>query len=316
MKSCEEWQAQAEPYLDGALTAEEEQHFLSHISSCPECSDALEFAKAVRKSLGELPGIDVPEDFCEKLHKRIDSEKSGRRRLGTYAKRYGALAACVVLAVVIKTGVGEYDFNKSSGKDELPVPYNEATTAPELPAASEQTAQPHNDINVGKAENTTRKKAAAVPTPEPMQAVEPIQTPAPVVSEEPRPETADEGDAAEKEAAAGEAQAVSVLSLADEENTPAAENEKITGRSSGGGSGSSGAAKASKVAVLVKITVKAESIAEAEEAALEYAEYSNGAYIAARAEYDAFLQKLAEREIEYICSANPQGDSVSFVISE
>lgn len=117
MKSCEEWQSQIEAYLDDALVREEKQRFEAHISSCSECKEALRFARSIREALSDMPDIEIPDDFCESVHKRIATETGVRRGLGTYAKRYGALAACVILAVVIKSGVSWFEF---ADKDTLP----------------------------------------------------------------------------------------------------------------------------------------------------------------------------------------------------
>lgn len=332
MKSCEEWQAQIEPYLDGALTRDEEQRFLTHISSCLECSEALEFAKAVRASLAQLPGIDVPDDFCEKLHERIGSEKIKRRTFGTYAKRYGALAACVVLAVVVKTGVSEYDFTKSGESDELAAQYTAATSQPTFEPTADITSVQEQKTG-GSSDNTPtndkiinneqkRTEVTAMPTVKPVQTAAPVQTPVPVVTEVPQTAepVAGVNDMSAPEENLPEVAAVSMFTVTDEAQSTAEadNNEEFVKRSSGGGGGGGGSSSsAAKMPTLtVKVTVSTEWFEEVKTTAQKYAVYSGGAYTADKAAYDAFLQELTAQDIEYNCSQEPQGDTVSFVISE
>lgn len=113
MKSCEDFQSLIESYIDNELTREQTHLFEAHISSCNNCREALEFAKSIRQVLTALPEIDVPEDFNSAVMQRIKSEcKAPKKSFGLYAKKYGALAACVVLAVVIGGGLSETDFSK------------------------------------------------------------------------------------------------------------------------------------------------------------------------------------------------------------
>lgn len=113
MKSCEEYQALIDMYLDNELTREQRHLFDTHISSCNECYEALSFAKSIRQTLTTLPEIDVPEDFNSTLRQRIAKEcKAPKKTFAVYAGRYSALAACVVLAVVIGGGLSEFDFTK------------------------------------------------------------------------------------------------------------------------------------------------------------------------------------------------------------
>lgn len=112
MIDCKECQALIDAYLDGELTRDSKAQFTAHISSCDICKEELAFAESVKNTLSTLPGIEVPSDFTERLNARLKAEKK-QRPFVRYFVRYGALAACVVLAVVIGSGISETDFSNT-----------------------------------------------------------------------------------------------------------------------------------------------------------------------------------------------------------
>ncbi len=107
---CKEFEALIDAYLDDELTRGAKEEFTAHISSCEKCKQSLAFAESVRKTLSSLPEIEVPADFTEKLNKRLAAEKKQRPFI-RYTARYGALAACLILAVVLGRGISEADFS-------------------------------------------------------------------------------------------------------------------------------------------------------------------------------------------------------------
>lgn len=110
MIDCKECQSMIDAYLDGELTRDARAQFTDHISSCDICKKELAFAEGVKKTLSALPEIEVPSDFTEKLNARLKAEKK-KSPIIRYTARYGALAACIVLAVVIGTGISKTDLS-------------------------------------------------------------------------------------------------------------------------------------------------------------------------------------------------------------
>lgn len=166
MQSCEYWQSLIDPYLDGELDDAESESFLEHISSCPECEELLTLAKSVRSALSELPPIEVPADFGDKLHERIEREQQKHRSIITYSRRFGALAACIIIAVAVNAG----DLGKKPGK---PVPegtmdfvgsdVNNATIQPaDIGIIPDEAPSPQAQAETGEIEKTTPTKDNAV----------------------------------------------------------------------------------------------------------------------------------------------------------
>ncbi len=116
---CKEFEALIDAYLEDELTRDKKEEFTAHISSCENCRQALAFAESVKNTLSALPPIDVPADFTEKLHEKLAAEKK-HSSFPRFAKRYGAIAACLILAAVIGTGIMRTDFSNKfdfSGQD-------------------------------------------------------------------------------------------------------------------------------------------------------------------------------------------------------
>ena len=107
---CKEFESLIDAYLEDELTRDKKEAFTAHISSCESCRQALAFAESVKNTLSALPPIDVPADFTEKLHTRLEAEKK-RSSFPRLAKRYGTVAACLILAAVIGTGIMRTDFS-------------------------------------------------------------------------------------------------------------------------------------------------------------------------------------------------------------
>lgn len=196
MQSCEYWQERIEAYLDGGLADDEKQNFLTHISSCSECREALELAKAVRSALTELPAIDVPDDFCDKLHEKLKKEQEKRRAVITYSRRCAMLAACVVIAVAVNAGNLQDYFDKSNNEPALPDSAEviqqteniqsaateevsddiiQATDTPEIKTGEKVKSTPTKDKKI---ENKTQSVAPAV-TEQPETAQEAVPQAAP-----------------------------------------------------------------------------------------------------------------------------------------
>lgn len=320
MQSCEYWQSKIEEYLDNALADSENQDFLTHISSCSECQEALKLAQAVRHALAELPDIDVPKDFNEHLHEKIDAITTKRQRLIIYSRRGAALAACVVLAVAVNAG-GLYDFfidEKSNIVQEEQIGIDLSTFEPVYttePTAS-PTPSPASDNSTGEKVRTTTptkdtKRKKQTPTPGPQETAEPVIEPetdvaaaAPAAVDAPAPTPS--ATPSSQESAPMPASAMYMLDLSDD---PVMDST-IESASGGGGSARSAVAKTYAVG---SISVAADSLEQVKAIALSFAVPSDGIYRMSSQSYEAFKAELEQNGISFSDNATV-GEEVCFTI--
>ena len=306
MKSCEEYQALIEMYLDNELTREQKHLFETHISSCNECFDALSFAKSIRQTLKTLPEIDVPEDFNAVLRQRINTEcKAQRKSFTVYARKYGALAACVILAVVIGGGLGEFDFTNSG--EEYDTFVTEGTPVPTLVP---EIASIVPEQNAGEEITPTKEKIAGTPAPK-MNKEEKVSMPSPVPAD-----VATEASAASTDTVPvddyQEAHLPSMTALDTAEDVPSPTPEAPA--SGGGGGGSSARAYENPVTPTVTLTVSAEHTTAALTLAEEFATLENGIYTADKTRFNKMLEAFDIGGISYTSSGTAETDTVSFII--
>ncbi len=182
MLTCEKAESMIDAYLDNDLTNDQEEEFLAHISSCDNCRSALEFAKNVKDTLSSLPQIEVPTDFLDGIHEKIKAEKKPSKII--YLRRYGALAACLMIAVVMSQGpkMAEY-LSKDNPADIIPP----AISSPIPATISEGDA-------VLTPETTPKVRQAEELSPTPLKPeVAVTSAPASVPNENTEPENPDSG---------------------------------------------------------------------------------------------------------------------------
>jgi anti-sigma factor (TIGR02949 family) len=92
-------------YLDDELTAAERAEVDAHLAACPECRSDLDAEAEVRRVLRELPAVDPPFGFYERILRdgpgvRSTPDKKRRLRFGL-ANIAGAAAAWLVILGVV-----------------------------------------------------------------------------------------------------------------------------------------------------------------------------------------------------------------------
>ena len=93
------------------LDSNQRVDMMGHAEECDICAKRLADYMAMQNNLRALPKLTAPEDFLSSLNKRIDDEKIKQERpnlaksFRMYGYRYGAAAACVVLAAAIGAGL-------------------------------------------------------------------------------------------------------------------------------------------------------------------------------------------------------------------
>ncbi len=110
--NCTSFRQHIDDYIDNSLsdTLKNEMHL--HITECGECKRELEDMQKIVKCMNSMPEIPVPDDFLDKLNKRIDETNTftaavrrfDRRKIFNY-RTYSAAAACILLLVMVKADI-------------------------------------------------------------------------------------------------------------------------------------------------------------------------------------------------------------------
>jgi anti-sigma factor RsiW len=61
-------------YLDGDLTATQQESFISHVQQCSECASEFRYAKTIQDGLVDLPLIDCADSVVESLLTTVQSQ--------------------------------------------------------------------------------------------------------------------------------------------------------------------------------------------------------------------------------------------------
>ena len=98
MKCCEQYAAALSAFMDGELSENEKEEVLSHVEHCQNCREYLSELMIVHTMFEEMPELDAPEGFSERVLERVHEEKRARSRHRRAWPR--VLAACFALLVV------------------------------------------------------------------------------------------------------------------------------------------------------------------------------------------------------------------------
>jgi len=98
MKCCEQYAAALSAFVDGELSENEKEEVLSHVEHCQNCREYLSELMIVHTMFEEMPELDAPEGFSERVLERVHEEKRERSRHRRAWPR--VLAACFALLVV------------------------------------------------------------------------------------------------------------------------------------------------------------------------------------------------------------------------
>lgn len=117
---CDKFLEKIDLYIHNEISANERAELDSHISECENCRNELEFARKINAALRNLPLIETPPDFKDRLHEKIKAER--KNKFYKMWQPYAAFAACFVLAVVLRSGAGDMlDSLKASEVTPVPI---------------------------------------------------------------------------------------------------------------------------------------------------------------------------------------------------
>lgn len=100
MKTCEDYMPALSAFADGELNEEEKAALLDHLEGCASCREKLSELMILHTMFEELPELDAPDGFAERVLDRIhesapvQTKKPRRRALRT-------LAACAALVLIV-----------------------------------------------------------------------------------------------------------------------------------------------------------------------------------------------------------------------
>ena len=98
MKCCEEYTAALSAFADGELNENERNELLAHLEHCEACRDRLSELMILHAMFEELPELDAPEGFSERVLDRLHTEEHAKKRSRRAWPR--VLAACFALVVI------------------------------------------------------------------------------------------------------------------------------------------------------------------------------------------------------------------------
>lgn len=109
MLKCSEAIEMMSMHIDNRLSNSEKATFEEHVNSCKSCSEELNELLKVVKLCSEIPEVEVPEGFKEKLYTRLmelNENEEGRSKTVQFWNKYlkigSTVAAALILAVVLK----------------------------------------------------------------------------------------------------------------------------------------------------------------------------------------------------------------------
>ena len=98
MKCCEDYTAALSAFADGELNENERSDLLSHLEQCDACRERLSELMILHAMFEDLPELDAPEGFSERVLERLHEEERTKKRSRRAWPR--VLAACFALVVI------------------------------------------------------------------------------------------------------------------------------------------------------------------------------------------------------------------------
>lgn len=158
MSDCEFYRELIEQNLSGECSEEEILLLNEHLKECPSCKEEAKFAFKIQNTLRSLPKIEAPDNFLMSLNEKLDLEDKLNaetpdikfNRFVSSWKKYSALTACLLLAVLVKINIWNIpdsantdeaaidDVNNVTVSQIAPEASNEVQISPEIPEVAEE----------------------------------------------------------------------------------------------------------------------------------------------------------------------------------
>lgn len=138
MSDCKNFTDMTEKILNEECSEKEKNLFYEHLSECDSCKEDFEFTQSIQNTLRTLPKIEVPNDFLASLNDKLDFEDKikreapviKRKKFFSSWKKYSALTACLLLAVLLKVDI--WDVHNMTKTDNATVEIAETIEVSEI----------------------------------------------------------------------------------------------------------------------------------------------------------------------------------------
>ena len=91
MKRCEDYTAALSAFADGELNETERSDLLSHLEQCEACRERLSELMILHAMFEDLPELDAPDGFSERVLERLHEEERTKKRSRRAWPRAGSL---------------------------------------------------------------------------------------------------------------------------------------------------------------------------------------------------------------------------------
>ena len=123
---CKDFQAYSSAYIDNMLSEEEELNFKNHIEECITCNIAFENLKTVVESTNMIGEIELPVNFSDELHEKLQDAKKYKLKSALFSKGkiLSGIAATLLILVLSLSLVNNFlNYRKEtefySGTDDI-----------------------------------------------------------------------------------------------------------------------------------------------------------------------------------------------------
>ena len=163
MSECEKYKKIIESVANGECSEADKALLDAHVSECSDCREELAFVMSINETLQSLPKMEVPEDFLVSLNKRLDVEDKikaytsdkAKKNIFKAWKKYSAITACLLLAVLVQINV--WDLPVNNGSNDVVVEVSDESAAKKSDkSVSDDTAEVEResaDVDITGEEN-------------------------------------------------------------------------------------------------------------------------------------------------------------------
>lgn len=164
MSECDKYKNIIESVANGECSEADKALLDAHVLKCRECREELSFVMSINETLHSLPKMEVPDNFLVSLNQRLDveekikaraSEKT-KRNIFRYWKKYSALTACLLLAVLVQINVWDLPVNNRNNDVVVEVS-DEQVAEQDKSDAAENTTDTKDEVAVAEESKATEK---------------------------------------------------------------------------------------------------------------------------------------------------------------
>ena len=101
MKTCEEYAALLDMYVDGFCTDEESAQVRAHLAVCESCRLYVEQILQMKEAFPDAEETEVPAGFADGVMEAIRAQTAQKKRMKPWQKTLVQMAACLALVIAL-----------------------------------------------------------------------------------------------------------------------------------------------------------------------------------------------------------------------